>query len=265
MKSLRIGVVLGIVALAQIMCHQAILVAPPGSSLTLIPNPTFIAAHGDTSLVLAIVYDPTGNPVADGTVVQFFTNLGRIPEQAKTNDGVAQVFFTSDTRSGTATLTAISGGGTTGGTSPTPTTGPGGGGPAQSTGDLRAASTLSELDAAGALNRGTATITIGSARPHRVDVTADPARLTDSRTSQIVATVYDTTGNPVQNVPVIFRSENPLLGTMDSGGAPVHTDNSGRARDVFRTRIARGDPTVRARVFAQTPTGVTGETIVQIN
>ena len=83
-------------------CHQAILTAPDGSSITVIANPTRIPAFGGVSVISALVYKPTGSPVADGTVVQFFTDLGRIEEQGKTNDGVARVNLVSDTRSGTA-------------------------------------------------------------------------------------------------------------------------------------------------------------------
>jgi hypothetical protein len=257
MKSLRVAVVLGIVALSQLMCHQSILVAPPGSTLEVLANPQFIAAHGDISVVTAVVYDATGNPVADGTVVQFFTNLGRIQEQGKTNDGVARVNFTSDGRSGQATVTAISGGGAP--PPPPPTTQP-------ARADLAATSALASVASSGALVSDTVVIDIGSALPRSIVLTADPPRLLESRTSQIVANVFDAFGNPVQNVPVIFKVENPLLGFMESGGNPIHTDNSGRARDVFRTRINRADPSVEAVIEAFTPNNQTpGNVRVTIN
>jgi len=101
--------VLGLLALVHLTCHQAILTADPDATLTLFVNPRTIAAHGAVSVVSAFVLDGTGFPVADGTVVQFFTTLGRIDEQGKTNDGVARVNLTSDSRSGEATITAFSG------------------------------------------------------------------------------------------------------------------------------------------------------------
>ena len=94
-------------------CNQAIMTAPPGSKFapagSLIANPGFIAAHGDVSVISGLILKATGIPVADGTVVQFFTNLGKIDEQGKTNDGVVRVNLVSDSRSGTATVTAFTG------------------------------------------------------------------------------------------------------------------------------------------------------------
>jgi len=100
---------LAALALLHLTCHQAILTAPEGSELHLTPNPGSIGAHGSVSVITAFVLDGTGNPVGDGTVVQFFTTLGRIQEQGKTNDGVARVNLTSDSHSGDAVITAFSG------------------------------------------------------------------------------------------------------------------------------------------------------------
>lgn len=100
---------LAALALVHLTCHQAILTAPEGSNLTLTVNPDHIAAHGAIAVVSAFVLDGTGNPVPDGTVVQFFTTLGRIQEQGKTNDGVARVNLTSDSHSGDADISAFSG------------------------------------------------------------------------------------------------------------------------------------------------------------
>ena len=100
---------LAALALVHLTCHQAILTAPEGSELHLTANPGRIAAHGAVSVISALVIDGTGNPVPDGTVVQFFTTLGRIQEQGKTNDGVARVNLTSDSHSGDADITAFSG------------------------------------------------------------------------------------------------------------------------------------------------------------
>jgi hypothetical protein len=263
MKSLRIAAVLGIVAVTQLMCHQSILVAPPGSSMFVEANPKFIGAHGDVSIVTVFILDPTGNPVADGTVVQFFTNLGNIPEQAKTNDGVARVNFTSDSRSGRARINAFSGGRSSG-ASPSATTNPAGT-ITNSAGMAVAASQSTTLAMADALNTGFVESDVGSALPERIDVTADPPRLTDSRTSQIVANVFDKFGNPVSNVPVIFRVDNPANGFMESGGNPVYTDSSGRARDVFRTRFPRDGGAASAKIIATAPNGKTGEVTVAIN
>jgi hypothetical protein len=98
-----------IAAFGQLTCGQAILNAPVGSTLVLTVNPPAIPANGGVAIVSATVFEPAGTPVPDGTVVQFFTTLGRIDEQGKTNDGVARVKLVSDARSGTATVTALAG------------------------------------------------------------------------------------------------------------------------------------------------------------
>jgi hypothetical protein len=227
-------------------CNQAIMVAPPGSvfaGATLFANPEFIAAHGDISVISGLVLDGTGNPVADGTVVQFFTNLGRIQEQGKTNDGVVRVNLISDSRSGTATVTAISGGE--------------GGGPVVTTaaaappvdGFASSMSVTGASAASAAAATATTTVTIGSERPKTVILTADPPRLTTGRSTTLTAQVFGESGNPAANVPVIFQilSTSTVNGRLDSGGRAVFTDNDGRATDILRTNsIVSGKIDVQA-------------------
>jgi hypothetical protein len=199
------------VALSQLTCHQVILTAPPGSTIALSANPGFIVAHTGVSVISAIVIEPVGTPVPDGTVVQFFTTLGSIDEQGKTNDGVARVNLVADSRSGTAQVTAYSG------------------------------------DATATLDSG---VVIGSALPARLVVVADPPRITESRATFVRANVFDDVGNPVANVPVIFTvTEDPATEFMDSAGRQIFTDSNGRAEDVMRTRrTTSGTATVRATV-----------------
>jgi hypothetical protein len=215
-------------------CNQAIMVAPPGSSFagSLIANPPFIAANGDVSVISGLLMDGTGNPVPDGTVVQFFTTLGRIDEQAKTNDGVVRVNLISDTRSGTATVTAVSGG-EGGGTTPTTTTTL----PTGSGGGLSAFSVTGATAVTAALASATVDVKIGSSRPAHVILTADPPRITTGRSTTLLAQVFGDDGNPVANVPVIFQivTGTNVQARLDSGGRAVFTDNDGRATDVLRT------------------------------
>lgn len=220
-------VLLCALAVAQVVCHQAILTAPSGSTLTLVANPTFIAANGEVSVISALVIEPAGTPVPDGTVVQFFTTLGRIEEQGKTNDGVARVNLVSDTRSGPADVTAASG-----------------------------------------PNTATTSVTIGSARPARVILTADPVRIrsTDPRHSRIVASVFDENANAVRNVPVFFSVDGtPSTEFMRSGGDPVFTDTNGQAVDSLETRYPKDAEAKTVTVRAITPTGVEGTVQVTIN
>jgi hypothetical protein len=220
--SSRLGVAL--LALATVTCQSVPLLAPPGSSLTLIANPDFIASHGGISRIIAIVTEATGAPVADGTQVMFFTDLGRIDERGLTNDGVAQVNLISDSRSGVATVTAISGGGQIPTASPSPTVG----------------SPAVALKSAAAANSDTVEVTIGNARIVAVHLRAEPGRIGTSRSTVVIATVFDTDGNPIPNVPVYFRVAGQTPGTsqtefFDNSG-PVFTDNNGEADTVLRTR-----------------------------
>ncbi len=233
--------VFGILAMSQVVCHQAILTAPLESTITVVANPNFIAANGEVSVISALVIEPAGTPVPDGTVVQFFTTLGRIDEQGKTNDGVARVNLVSDTRSGEAEVTAISGGG----------------------------------------EPATTMVTIGSGRPPaRVIVTAEPIRIPPGgpRHSRIVANVFDENNNVTRNVPVFFFVEAagpspspapspgpPSTEFMRSGGGPVFTDANGQAIDFLETRHPRDADPKTVTVRALTPNEIDGFVQVIIN
>jgi len=247
----------------HLTCHQAILTAPPGSELSCFANPGFIAANGDVAVISALVIEPAGTPVPDGTVVQFFTTLGKIQEQAKTNDGVARVNLISDTRSGEANVTAVSGGGTAPTPVPSPSPSPTGSGGV----DGGAAAVSATAATASCI------VTIGSARPSVIIVSANPLRITGSgptRQSRIVANVFDNMGNPVLNVPVFFSIEQPAgaapTENMASGGAPVYTDGNGQAIDFLQTRYPGDAEPKTVIVHAAVPIGAPEATVpVQIN
>jgi hypothetical protein len=228
-------------------CNQAIMTAPPGSNFaggTLIANPGFIAAHGDVSVISGLVLRATGDPVVDGTVVQFFTNLGKIDPQGKTNDGVVRVNLVSDSRSGKATVSAFSGGGATVTPSPSPSVASDGAPVvAFSTGSVTGASDVLATAATASVE-----VTIGSALPDHVLLTANPPRITTGTSTTLLAQVFDLNGNPVANVPVIFQiTASTVQGRLDSGGSVVFTDNDGRATDVLRTNsTVAGSITVTA-------------------
>jgi hypothetical protein len=95
-------------------------------------------------------------------------------------------------------------------------------------------------------------IRVGGAREVRISVSAVPQRLTDSRTSQITASVFDEFGNPVPNIGVIFNVDGDSTDFMESNGRPIFTDNDGRARDVYRTRYPFGAPPKVVTVIATT-------------
>jgi hypothetical protein len=238
-------------------CNQAIMVAPPGSNFAggLIANPEFIAAHGDVSVISGLLMDGTGNPVPDGTVVQFFTNLGRIDEQGKTNDGVVRVNLVSDSRSGNANVQAFSGGDVTANPSfiDPPVAG------------FSAGSITGGTAVGAAATSASVTVHIGSARPHTVIVTAPVIRITTGGAVAINARVLDEFGNPVTNVPVTFAisaTTGGVVARLDSGGQPIFTNNNGEATDILRTNsLLSGTVTVTAI----TPTGQSGSVTVLVN
>jgi hypothetical protein len=231
MAGSRWGLV-ALLVLATATCEQAPMTAPVGSTLAVFANPTFIVANGGVSVISASVIEPAGTTVPDGTVVLFFTTLGQIPPQGETKDGVARVNLVADSRSGTAQVTATSG------------------------------------DQSVTVDGGVA---IGSARPHHVLVTANPAAIQSSQWSTIIANVFDENGNPVAHVPVIFEitgSSGATPGgvneTLDSGGAQLFTDTNGQVFDTLRShRPLRDSGSVT--VTATTATGQDGSVSVSIN
>jgi hypothetical protein len=244
---------LALLGLSHLTCNQAIMTAPAGTTLTMNANPGFIPANGGSSVISALLIEPAGTPVADGTVVQFFTDLGTIPEQGKTNDGVVRVNLVSDSRSGVATVTATSGGGSitpSPSPSPSPTPTPTGG-----TGTSIGAAAGSSVGAAGEAS-AQVTVCIGNVNANQITGFPDPPRITNSRSTHIFAYVFDQFGNPVRSVPVFFRvTDDPSTEFMDSAGKPRFTDNNGQAEDVMRTRATLSHV---ATVHIQIPTTAGG-------
>jgi len=277
-----------LVVMTQLTCHQVIFTAPPGTTMTCQANPEFIAAFNGVSIISCLLTEEIGTPVADGTVVQFFTNLGRVPEQGRTNDGVVRVNLTADGRSGRANVRVFSGGGSTGGGTTTP------GSSSTTTTTLPVQRSVSASGAVSAsassalLANAEVNVTIGTANASSMRLSASPPRITDSRTSQITATVFDGSGNPVAGVPVFFEVQsatttplptpsgtptptptatpppsggNPIFESMDSQGQPVFTDSNGQARDVLRTRYPRDAAPRSVVVLASVPFGNVSDTV----
>ena len=187
------------VALAAVLlsCEGAYLTAPPNSTIVLSANPQNVPAHGGVSEITAFVIEPAGTYVPDGTVVRWTTDLGRIDAETRTRRGVATARFVSDSRSGVAHIRAFSG------------------------------SVSADLD----------DITVGNALVTAIRLRADPSRITISNSTHVIATVVDTNGNPVANVPVTFEViDDKATEFFDNAGAPIHTNNNGEAEDVLRTR-----------------------------
>ncbi len=198
-------------------CESVPLTAAPGTSMTLIANPEFVVANGGISVLSAILVEPAGTFVPDGTEVFFFTNLGRVDESGKTRNGVARVNFVSDARSGIATVTAISGGPAP--ATPTTTLATG------RAGVVAAASSARSLALEAAARRGEL-----RDRGHRGRQRASGARGGDGRPGAhlgrtavaLRATVFDERGNPVQNVPVSFSVDGRVGEARQRRRLPLH-------------------------------------------
>jgi len=208
-------------------CEEAPLTAPNDSTIFLQANPLFVIANGGISVVTAVVVEPAGTFVPDGTEVFFFTNLGRVDPVGKTVRGVARVNFVSDSRSGQATVTAISG---------------------------------------AARGEPPLIIGVGGALPTRVNVTCDPQRITSPRNCRVVATVFDENGNPLQHIPVSFTIEGSLVEErLDSGGAFLFTNSNGQVTDTLRTQAPIGLGQKVVQVRATTSNGTTATVDVFID
>jgi hypothetical protein len=175
-----------------------------------------------------------------------------VDRETRTRRGIARNRLVSDSRSGVATVSAVSGADAIPPTTtPTPTT------TTTTTTTLASSRSLAPGGAAatgasarliGAQNAASIDITIGNALVRDVRLRAVPPRITISNSTHVIATVLDEFGNPVANVPVFFEVvSDPRTEFFDSAGAPVHTDNNGEAEDVLRTRRAtQGAIVVRA-------------------
>ena len=99
------------------------------------------------------------------------------------------------------------------------------------------------------------TITVADNIEENVFVSANPGTLpTGGGTSIISAVVTDGSGRTIANVGVRFSTTS---GTLQSGGSPIDTNNSGVATDVLNTADV-------ATVTATTDNGFTGQTTVLV-
>ncbi len=165
--NLRVAVLCAFAAVLAVACDKVPLLAPPESTITLSSASSVVQANGTTE-IHAVVIEPSGTPVHNGTTVLFTTNLGTLlPIEAQTHNGVATVQFLGNGQSGRATIKALSGG---------------------------AASEALEL-------------LVGGGAATRVVVAANPNQTAPGSPSVITATVTDADGNALRGVPVSFSTD----------------------------------------------------------
>jgi PKD repeat protein len=221
-------------------CDKVPLLAPSGTVITIFPVASTVPLNGEVEIVATVIEQgaatappttppptngnnggtnpppgtttppttttPTtttgaGTPVQNGTLVTFTTTLGRIePSEARTNNGQVRVKFISGNQSGTATITAFSGG------------------------------------ASGRLEN----LRVGTAAVERVIVNANPQTLgAAGGTAEISARVEDVSGLPVVGVPVTFSTSSgqitPNPANTDQNGIARSTLTTTREATVTAT------------------------------
>jgi hypothetical protein len=202
--SLRAGVfAIGFLSLAA-ACEKMPLLAPTGTVITLLPSATSVALNGEIEIVATLIEQGTtqtppangnggttstgtpgaGTPVHNGTLVTFTSTIGTIePNEARTQNGQVRVRFRAGTQSGTARITAYSGG---------------------------ASATLDNL-------------LVGTAAAARITVSASPQTLgSGGGTAEIRARVENEGGAALAGVPVTFTTNagtvNPTTAVSDADG-----------------------------------------------
>jgi adhesin/invasin len=178
-------------------CTHVPLTAPTKSVIALYASAS--PANDGSLNLIATVTEEAGTPVQNGTLVTFTTTLGRlVPTSAETTNGQATVKFFSDGVSGTATVSAFSGGATSG---------------------------------SGSTAGNAATLTIDLGAPaNSIDVSAVPSSVPSGGTTTIFAKVLDASGNGLPNVLVAFTTTS---GTLQFSSAS--TDSTGTATTSLTT------------------------------
>ncbi|MEO5895460.1 MAG: PKD domain-containing protein [Vicinamibacterales bacterium] len=212
-------------------CDKVPLLAPAGTVITIFPANTTVPLNGEIEIVVTVIENGTvstppttgtgtgstatrgaGTPVQNGTLVSFTTTLGRIePREARTNNGEVRVRFIADGGSGTARITAYSGG---------------------------AVGTIDNL-------------LVGSAAADHLIVSISPQTVPSTGgTATVAARVENTAGTGISGVPVTFSTTNgtlsPTTATTDSNGVATTSITTSREATVTATAGTKsGTGTVR--------------------
>lgn len=178
----RLAGLVGVAGLAitTISCQKVPLLAPSGSTISLTTAVTVVPLGGSVDIVAQVI-EPSGTPPQRGTLVSFTTSLGTLqPTEAETDTaGRAIVRFSAGNGSGTAVITALSGGVSVGG--------------------------------------NTLRLLVGTAAVGSVRVQANPTLLPAvGGTATITAQTLDVNGNPLVAAPVNFVTN---AGTIDQSFA----------------------------------------------
>jgi hypothetical protein len=234
-------------------CDKVPLTAPGGTVITLFATANSVPLNGEIEIIATAIENGTtastpttpttpttpgtpttptaptstsstgaGTPVQNGTLITFTTTLGRIePADARTTNGQVRVRFITGAQSGTATITAFSGG------------------------------------ASGKLEN----LRVGTAAVERVLLSATPQTLGPlGGTSEISARVEDTSGAPVPGVSVTFTADIGTLSagsaTTDANGLAKVTLNT-TAKSTITANVAGKTATVAVSLNPRTGLSLT--------
>lgn len=186
-------------------CDKVPLLAPTGSVITLLPVTNTVSLNSQVDIIATVIENGTapggtggtgttttrtgaGTPVQNGTLVSFTTTVGRIePSEARTHNGQVTVRLMAGGSSGTATVTAYSGG----------------------------------ASASTKLLIGTAAVKTVSL------TTSPQSLGSNGGSVQVSAVVTDEGGNTLSGVPVTFTTDrgtiSPASTTTDSSGVATAT------------------------------------------
>lgn len=230
--------------LGAISCGKSPLLAPTGTVINLTVTSDAAALNSSVDIIAVLIENGqqsggtgtgtaatsssttgAGTPVQNGTVVSFTTSLGTIePAEAKTENGKVSVKLKTNGESGTATITAYSGG-------------------AKSTAQIKV----------GATNAKTISVT---ATPQNLPATGG--------TSTVTAKVDDSSGNGIVGIPVLFSTTKGTLSSASvltgAGGTASTTLTTTAAADVTATAGSLAGVKVSVGVSTRASLSLTGPT-----
>lgn len=204
-------------ALAVSACDKVPLLAPTNTTIRLTASVGILPTTGSAEIT-AVVIESAGTPVQNGTVISFSASLGTVePREARTQNGQVSVRYIAGNQSGTAKITAFSGG-----------------------------SKSEDLD-----------ILVGAAAAGSVSLrTSNTTVPSTGGTTTIVASVVDLGGNPLRNAQVSFSTTAGSLSqsaaiTNEAGDATTelttNVDSTVTASLGSGTSAIRGEIRITAR------------------
>ena len=215
-------------------CDKVPLLAPTGTVISLLPQTTSVSLNSEVTIIATAIENGgqvaspgtgtgtittrtgAGTPVHNGTLITFTTTLGRIePSEARTHNGSVSVRLITGGASGTATITAFSGG-------------------ASASTNLRVGTA-----AAGRISVTTSPQSLGAS----------------GGTATVFATVTDEGGSPIGGVPVTFSTDrgsvSPGTAPTDANGVATATlTTNGTAKVTATAGAQSGTATVNVNARA---------------